>query len=232
VQSLHEVEPIIKRLSHMRHVSAVRLRSWAVNHAPSLFSEGIIRRLASMNRLSITNPLRLEIETQFLHASEIGSEQARIARALGRRGITLYCNIPLISFVNNDEEEVMLMTSSCRRLGIEINHMYVAGLPLQREWHATHPIHLSQIIDIASFLRRHGSGRELPRYVIRTELGEVAIGITSQALDVDEQGKTRMTLLPYDIEYYRRMDPEYEFPQSVELDDSGHPIVTVDGLVL
>jgi hypothetical protein len=41
-----------------------------------------------------------------------------------------------------------------------------------------------------------------------------------------------MTLLPYDIEYYRGMDPEYEFPQSIELDDGGHPIVTVDGLVM
>jgi KamA family protein len=232
VHSLFAIEPIVQRLDEIRHVTAVRLRSWAANYTPQVFSEGVVRKLSSMNRLRTVNPMRLEIETQFLHSSEITPAHARIVKALSRRGVTVYCNIPLFAFINDSEEEVSGITSSCRRLGLEINHMYVAGLPLQKEWSADHPIHLSQIIDIASCLRRHGSGRELPRYVVRTRLGEVEIGITSQALSTDEAGTTRMSLLPYDVEYYRRMDPAFKFPESVEVDEDGHPVVAVHGLAM
>jgi L-lysine 2,3-aminomutase len=192
----------------------------------------VIRKLASMNRLTVVKPLRLEIETQLLHSFELSPEHTRIVKALGRRGITLYCNIPLFAFINDAVEEVADLTSSCRRIGIEINHMYVAGHPLQREWSRKHPIYLSQIVDIASSLRRNGSGRELPRYVIRTELGEVEVGLTSQALSTDESDNTLLKLFPYNLEYYRRMDPNYEFPKEVDVDEEGYPIVPVSGLII
>jgi L-lysine 2,3-aminomutase len=232
VYSLYAIEPIVERLRRIRHVTAVRIRSWAANYEPHLFTEGVLRKLTSMNRLSVVNPTRLELETLFLHPSELGPEHGRIAKALGRRGVTMYCTVPLFAFINDGEEQVTGITAACRRFGIEVNHMYVAGLPLQREWSRTHPIHLSRIIDIASFLRRQGSGRELPRYLIQTQLGQVEIGITSQALSTDDEGNTRMTLLPYDLDYYRRMDPAFEFPRDTELDDEGHPIVTIPGLAM
>jgi hypothetical protein len=41
----------------------------------------------------------------------------------------------------------------------------------------------------------------------------------------------RLTLLPYKLDYYKSMDPEYAWPEHVTTDDNGHPVVPVSGLI-
>jgi hypothetical protein len=112
-----------------------------------------------------------------------------------------------------------------------MHRLYLAGHPLQGEWSRLHPLHLSRIFDLASHLRRECSGRELPRYVVRTELGDVDFGIGGEVVDGDGRGGVRMRLVAFDLEYYRSLDPVFELPEGVELDDDGHPIVTVEGML-
>jgi len=77
-------------------------------------------------------------------------------------------------------------------------------------------------------VRRNGSGREIPRYIILTPLGEVDFGLTSRLLS--KNGKLRVKLLPYDLDYYKGMAKDYAWPEDVEADERGRPTIAVSGL--
>jgi lysine 2,3-aminomutase len=105
-------------------------------------------------------------------------------------------------------------------------------MPLQEKWSEEHPIHVSQIVDIASHLRRSGSGRELPRYVVRTTLGDVDLWLNALPIGSSEDGSVLLNLLPYHRDYFTALDPDFTWPEGVETDDEGHPIVAVPGLIM
>jgi lysine 2,3-aminomutase len=232
VRSLYRVGKLVEQLEEISHVTVVRLRSWAFNHEPQAFSDTVIKRIASWNKLSVAAPTRLEIETQFLHPSEFNPAHEKIAKALRQRGVTVYNNTPLLAFINDSEDEVFGLTSNCRRAGIEVTHLYIAGMPLQQKWNEEHPIHVSQVIDISSHLRRSGGGRELPRYIVRTPLGDADLGLTALVVGCDDDGTALLKLLPYDLEYFTSIDPGFTWPEGVNVDDDGHPIVAVRGLLM
>ena len=171
------------------------------------------------------------MEIQLLHSSELDPRHARLVRSLARRGVTVYNVTPLLAGINDGEDEVANLTARCRRLGIEMHHVVVAGSPVQEGWSRRHPIHVSQVVDISSHLRRTASGRELPRYVVRTELGEVDLGLTATVLSSDKKGRSRLKLLAYDHDYYRSLQPDFTPPEGTKFDAAGHPIVSVCGLV-
>jgi hypothetical protein len=85
------------------------------------------------------------------------------------------------------------------------------------------------VIDIAARVRKDGSGREIPRYIILTELGEVDFGLTSRLSE--ENGGMALKLLPYTLDYFKGMDPAYDWPPHVRVDTDGKPIIAVAGLV-
>jgi lysine 2,3-aminomutase len=179
----------------------------------------------------LTNPLRLEVETLFLHPSEVQGIHGWVARLLRQRGVTVYANIPLLAFINDTGEEMLALTSALRRSGIELNHLVLAGMPLQREWSQEHPIHLGQIIELASHLRQFGSGRELPAYILRTPLGEVDFGLSCEILQTLHSGDTLVRLRTHTLEDYRAMDPEFEPPPGVVFGEDGYPVVPVRGIL-
>ncbi|UCF84221.1 MAG: radical SAM protein [Desulfobacteraceae bacterium] len=228
VECLFKVGELIKKLQEIHHVNAVRLRSLKFNYHPEAYSKGVIDKLGNLNRLTVVNPLRLEIETQFLHSSEIKPAHKRLTRALNNRGITVYNNTPLLSAVNDTADEIHQLAYECRSTGIEFHHVYVAGLPLQKKWSEKNPVDIQDVIDIATRVRRDGSGREVPRYIILTELGEVDFGLTSKMFR--DNGGVSAKLLPYDVEYFKGMEPEFSWPSSVKVDGDGKPIVHISGL--
>jgi L-lysine 2,3-aminomutase len=228
MENLYQIEALLHRIGGIHHVNAVRLRSLKFNYHPEIYTRGAIDRLGSLNRLTIANPMRLEIETQFLHSSEIKPIHEKLVRTLNNKGITVYSNTPLLATVNDTADKIHSLAFGLRHIGIEFHHIHVAGGALQKDWNAKHPIDLQDIIDIATRVRRDGSGREIPRYVVLTELGEVDFGLTSKFLA--DSGVMRLALLPYTREYYQSMDPEFEFPEHVTVDDKGHPVVPVSGL--
>ncbi|MBN2122768.1 MAG: radical SAM protein [Deltaproteobacteria bacterium] len=228
VESLFRIGRLIRGLQDIHHVNAVRLRSLLFRDAPEKYTRAAIEKLGDLNRLTVVNPLRLEIETEFLHSSEIGTAQADLFNALHRKGITVYANSPILGTINDAPDEINRIAYKVREIGMEYHHVYVTGHPLQEAWNASHPVDVADVVDIGTRVRRNGSGREIPRYIHVTELGEVDFGLTSRLLR--EDGSLRLKLLPYDLDYFRGMDPDFAWPEGVTTDDRGRPIVPVSGL--
>ncbi|MFZ0132677.1 MAG: lysine 2,3-aminomutase, partial [Desulfobacterales bacterium] len=228
VDELFKISGLVRRLQQIPHVNAVRLRSPAFSYRPGRYTKAAVARLGDLNRLSVVNPLRLEIETQFLHSREIWPDHRRIAADLQLRGVTVYANVPLLTGINDSPAEINRIAYGLRQCGIEFHHLFVAGLPLQKRWNGDRPLDVADVIDIATRVRREGSGREIPRYIIRTGLGEVDFGLTSQLLA--EDGKMQVRLAPYDRAYFQAMDPAFDWPQGVSVDGDGRPVLAVAGL--
>ena len=228
VECLSQVRRIVRALDDCPHVNAVRLRSLAFNYQPQRYTSAVVDQLAALNRLTMVKPLRLEIETQFLVADELRPAHKQLTRRLNNRGITVYANTPLLGRINDSAEAIHQLAYTCRRAGIEFHHLYVTGLPVQNRWNADHPVALYDVVDIATQVRREGSGREVPRYIIRTILGEVDFGLSSTVVGQNEALSVK--LLPYDRDYFTAMDPHFTWPANVVEDTDGRPIIPVAGL--
>ena len=228
-ESLYRLKRIAGELGKIGHINAMRIRSSEFTCAPEVFSRSLVTALADMNHLSVSGPLRLEIETWFLNASQLTGEHRRLTRRLTNRGITVYANTPLLGGINDFPDEICQLTFAYRKAGIEFHHLYVAGHPVQREWNREHPVDMYDVIDIASKIRREGSGREGPRYILQTPLGEVYYGLTSSFIH-GEDG-IRVKLDSYSLPYFREMYPDYQLPENVEIGKDGKPVIPVSGLV-
>ena len=228
---LDAVERLATALKKISHVNALRLRSLEFTYQPARFTNGVIERIADCNALAVVNPLRLEIEAQFLHSSEFRDIHTEIIKAFLKRGVTVYSNIVLLSDVNDNPDEMKKMCYKCRQIGIELYHLYVAGLPVQLEMNAALPVEASDVIHIATHLRRHESGRELPLYVVRTALGDVDFNLTGIPVGADE-ASVSFALRPYGLEYYRALDPSFCLPEDVNLNADGAPVVPVRGITV
>ena len=222
---------VAERVRAIPHVTAIRLRSLRLAHVPDALPRAAISRIAPFNRLQPVGPTRIEIETQFLHSSEFRPGHARVVRELRSYGITVYNNTPLLGFVNDNDDEMLRISSGCRDAGIEFCSVYVAGLPIQDRWNADHPIVPSSVLDIATGVRRHGSGREIPRYVVRTRIGEVDFSIAPPIFEPhgDEVG---VRILDLGIDHFRSIDPEFDWPDGVVTDTDGFPLAPVSGISL
>jgi lysine 2,3-aminomutase len=176
----------------------------------------------------VVNPLRLEIETWFTLADEITNTHEKLVRSLNNKGITVYCNTALLGGVNDSDVHIHSLAYGVRKAGIEFHHLYLAGLPVQQKWNSDHPVDSYDVVDIATKVRREGSGREIPRYIISTQLGEVDYGLTSSFVH-DAQVKIKLGC--YDLSYYKRLDENFELPPGVITDDDGSPLVQVSGFI-
>ena len=226
---LAAIGAIAAQVQDMAHINALRLRSLKFAYAPERFSREMIARLGELNRLRVAHPLRLEIETLFLRAEEVRSAHHRLVRQFNNRGITVYANTPLLAGVNDTPDAIQALAFALRAAGIEFHHLYVAGFPLQQRHNAAHPVDVADVIDIATAVRREGSGREIPRYIFSTPLGEVDFGLTARLQDAG--GSLRLRLLPYDLAYFQQMDAGYRWPEGVTADEAGTPLWTVPGLI-
>ncbi len=228
VDSLYEIVRISRQLRDIPHVNALRLCSMKFASAPETYTRAVINTLGDMNNLSVINPLRLEIETWFLRDEDINQEHAKLARRLGNKGITVYCNVPLLGGVNDNDTAIHNLAYAIRKAGIEFHHLYVAGLPIQNQWNSRFPIDSYDVVDIATRVRKDGSGREIPRYIIATQAGEVDYGLTSSFLNNTDELKIRLDC--YDLSYYKKIDNNFSLPKDIDLDD-GRPVVRVSGLI-
>ena len=230
ITSLYNTGKIIEKLQKINHINAIRLRSFKFNYEPELYTRAVLSKLENLNILRAANPKRLEIETQFLISKEFSPKHKDLTDELSRRGISVYNNTPLLSFVNDSDEEILNISYKCREIGIEFHHLYLAGMKMQKFWNNKYPVDIFKVTEIATILRKMGSGREIPAYIIRTELGEVDYGLTSKVVEIDEEGRIFLKLLPYKLEYYINMFPDFSWPDKVKIEEDGTPIIQVDGL--
>jgi len=229
-EELWAIERIAKELKKITHVNALRLRSLEFNHHSDLFSSSIIDRLARINTLTVTAPLRLEIESWFITPEELTEKHHRLTRQLTNKGITVYANTPLFGGINDSTDVISRLAYTYRQYGIEFHHLYIAGLPAQEMYNSAHPIDLYDIVDIASKIRREGSGREGPRYIVQTPLGEVYYGLTSSFTRTDD-GRIRMRCESYDLAYYQDIEPDFILPEEYDVAEDGKILLDVSGLV-
>ncbi|PTN34431.1 hypothetical protein, partial [Desulfonatronum sp. SC1] len=173
-------------------------------------------------------PTRLELETQFVHSSEFRLVHGEIIRRLLANGVTVYNNIALLSGINDSPEEMKRICYNCRQIGIELQNLYVAGLPVQEEWNRDRPVEATTVIDLATHLRRHESGREVPLYVVRTLLGDADFNLNARIV-VANADHVLMRLLCVTKKAMRDIDPDFDWPEGVTEQD-GHPVVPVRGL--
>ncbi len=228
VDCLRPAGELIRALGDIGHVNAVRLRSLKFNYAPDAYTLGAVDRLAGLNRLTVVNPLRLEIETRFLHSGEFRPEHDILTSVLRQRGITVYASTVLVPEVNNSPEAIQRLAFACRNVGIEFHHVYVAGHPLQEKQNREQPVDILDVIDIGTRVRRDGSGREIPMYILRTSLGEADFGLTTRFYA--DNGAVLAKLLPYDLPYFQSMKPDFQWPDGITAGDDGCPLVPVPGL--
>ncbi|WP_300465221.1 radical SAM protein [Desulfobacula sp.] len=228
IDSLYTIKPMIKQLQEIPHVNAVRLVSMKVNTEPRAYTRAVVNTLGELNNLCVVNPLRLEIETWFTLADEITDAHAKLVRRLNNKGITVYGNAALLGDINDTDMAIHSLAYALRKAGIEFHHLYVAGLPIQQRWGIDHPVDSYDVVEIATKVRREGSGREIPRYIILTPLGEVDYGLTSSF--VHDKGLLKLKLGCYDADYYKGMDKNFVFPDGITEED-GLPVVTIQGLI-
>lgn len=228
LSSLFYIKSLVKQLQQIPHVNAVRLVSMNFNSKPESYTRGVINTLGDLNALCVVNPLRLEIETWFTLADEITDTHARLVRRLNNRGITVYCNTALLGGVNDSDDMIHSLAYAARKAGLEFHHLYVAGLPVQQKWNIDHPVDSYDVVDIATKVRREGSGREIPRYIFATPLGEADYGLTSSF--VHDNGVLKIRLGCYDLSYYKGMDKNFVLPQGITI-DNGHPVVELRGVI-
>jgi lysine 2,3-aminomutase len=227
---LHAVARVQQRLLGIPHVTALRIRSRRVATEPEAISDGVAARIGSWNEIRVTRPLRVEVEIPVLHQSEIGDELRRVVGRLRRHGVSAYAVIPLLSFINDTEEALLAITAACRRIGIEVHHLVLAGHPLQRRWAAEHPVAMGRVIDLATVLRRRGSGRELPRLILQTAFGEHDFGLTAVPIRRGRGASVSFRLLDVDLDGLRELDPGFELPSGVKLDGDSRPLVRIRGI--
>ncbi|MFW6360840.1 MAG: radical SAM protein [Spirochaetota bacterium] len=227
---LDEISRFAAAVNMIPHVNALRLRSTTFTYEPHLFTDEVIERLADLQKLTAVNPTRIEIEAQFIHSSEFRLEHSAVISKFLSRGITVYNNIVLLAGINDNVEEMKKICYNCRQIGIELFQLYVAGLPIQRRYNAAQPVDATTVINIATHLRRHQSGREIPLYVVRTPLGEVDFNL-SGIISASGAETVQMRLLPYSLEYYRRIDSGFELPEEMQI-QHGEIVAPVSGLTV
>jgi lysine 2,3-aminomutase len=227
---LPEVRAFAETLQSIAHVTALRLRSLMFAYEPEAYTDEVIVELIALNALDPAAPTRLELETQFIHSSEFRLVHGEIIRRLINNGITVYNNIALLAGINDTPEEMKRICYNCRQIGIELQNLYVAGLPVQDEWNRDSPIDATTIIDIATHLRRHESGREVPLYVVRTGLGDADFNLNARIVQAgDKQVFLRLACCSLDL--FRGMDQHFSWPEGIR-EDRGRPVVPVAGLTV
>jgi len=217
-------------LQDIAHVTALRVRSLMFAYEPEAFTDEVIAELTVLNALDPAAPTRLELETQFVHSSEFRLVHGEIIRRLINCGVTVYNNIVLLAGINDSPEEMKRICYNCRQIGIELQNLYVAGLPVQDKWNADQPIDAATVIDIATHLRRHESGREVPLYVVKTVLGDADFNLNARIVQTEDK-RVFMRLGPYAKKLFQRMYPDFSWPGGAR-EEHGRPVVPVMGMTV
>ncbi len=175
--AIEQLEPVIETLKQVPHIGCIRLCCKNFNDEPHLFSEHVIKKISSWCDFSIKTPLKIEIETWFLSADEVLDIHGMTARALIQNGINIYANVPLVDDINDTPKAVLTIAHKLRHSHIEFHHLYAAGLDIQKKYNHKRSPDVQTIIDIASQVRKHCSGREIPLYIVQTDRGERDFGL-------------------------------------------------------
>ncbi|MBU1195849.1 MAG: radical SAM protein [Proteobacteria bacterium] len=172
---LEDIHKAVEQLKTLSHIVSVRLRISALSCSPSDMDDTVIQRISLWRDFSIGNPLRIELETWFLDPDQITDLHTNIVGKLMNIGVNVYANVPLIKGVNAEPEIIVRLADALRTAGIEFHHLFAGGLDIQTRNGQT--LDAQRVIDIASKVRTHCSGRQIPLYVVQTPEGIIDFGL-------------------------------------------------------
>jgi len=227
--SLDEIERVVHALRAGSNVRSFRMRSRVFHDDPLLYDPSVVERYTALQSLEVPDPVRFELETLVLSADQLQDSHRRVVELFHQRGVTVYLNSCLLHDVNDSPAAMRALSSRCRQFGFEFHHLYVAGAQTQRAWNSGRPVDIDTIVGIATELRRNGSGRELPRLIISTELGEVDFGPGCHIRPGPDRNSSEITLWPYTLDHFRSLDPAFAWPDGVS-EEQGCPVVRMPGL--
>lgn len=225
-----ELAAAIERLGEVSQIAAIRVRSRAAGESPQRIPREALQVMTSGNRLAAVAPLRIELELQVHHDSELSSHHGALVDGLRAKGVTTTNFACLLAGINASPNDMLRLSHRCREMGIEFCQLVVAGHPVQALWHASQVPTIDDVITISSELRRLGSGRELPRTVVQTGFGEIDLGHVAEPMGNDGLGHARLRILSHRLTAPGVLSPWGRLPEDAEVDDQGHPIVAMVGL--
>lgn len=174
---LAAVEKTVHAQSDLGRYLCFRLQWAAVQTSPSLFQPAHISRLRSLITFHIAAPLRIEFETWWLIPDQISDRHRQLFSAIIDAGMGIYANTALISGLNTDPGTAETLVHAVRAAGMEFHHVYTEGLTVQTAYNGKDPVTSDQILALASRIRMHCTGREVPLYVRWTPEGERDFGL-------------------------------------------------------
>ena len=228
--NLFDTIQLLEALTVIPHVRAIRLRSLKFNYNPKRFTPTIIRKLARHNQLDPATAVRLEICTSFLHESEFTKEHEEVANQLRERGITVFNETPLLAGINDRPEDILAIANECRHAGIEFHALFLTGMAIQNSWPQSQAIELARVIDIASHVRLNGSGREIPAYILRTAVGDIDYGLSTEFVKTDEDDRAVLKLLSCHLSDLLKLDENYKLPDEAKVNEDGTISLPIDGV--
>lgn len=227
---IKKIAKAVKSRLKSYNVNSIRILSRQFIESPQVFTDSVIHKLAALNKLKPEQSLKLEMELWFIMPDGITKSHGILSQKLKNSGITTYCNVPLLGGINDNPALIVDIAHSLRENRIEFHHLYLAGTAIQEKWNLTHPVYMDNVIDIASDIRRECSGREIPKYIILTALGEVDYGLTSLFVkDKFKKKELKLQLNCFNTAYFKGMDNNFRYPEGV-VSDKSRPIININGL--
>jgi lysine 2,3-aminomutase len=170
---------VVKDLKTMDHLVCIRLCIPDLLLEKKRLSAKQIKTIAAWADISLGNPIRIEIETWAI-VPDATLDIGTMAIGLLEKGVNIYANVPLIPGLNHDPDTMVKLADQLRENKVEFHQLYVSGLDIQRQIKKVNDLESVDrqgLIDLVSRMRTDCSGRQIPRYIVSTQNGEIELNI-------------------------------------------------------
>jgi lysine 2,3-aminomutase len=221
-------EPILDRrlpwllaeLRRIEHIGPLRIACRSLITQPGLIDADFVRLLARTQDLRAGKPVEVALHCN--HPDELSPATIDALARLREAGIHVYNQVVLLRGINLEAETMLRLCRELRGCGVESYHLYFGG-PVQGmdRWRPT----LAEALALKRALRERGSGRLNPHLIVTTRLGKIELGVDSELVELEADGRHVWLRTPYQLETLRRVDPSFELPDDARLGDDGRVCV-------
>jgi lysine 2,3-aminomutase len=196
---------------HAPNVRYIRIGTRVPLQDPSRVNADVI------NALRPRSGLRIEVATQINHTVELFEETKESLVKLQDQGVRFYNHIVLLRGVNDTAEELLDVVDACRNLWIETHYLF-HGVPMKGMAHLRTTI--DEGLALITAITNSGivSGRAKPQFTMMTDVGKIT---PYSGVILKRDGQRVLLQSQYSYEERKRWNPNWQLPESVELDSNG-----------
>jgi len=161
--------------------------------------------------------LRIEVASQINHTVELFDETKDAIRKLQDLGVRMYNHIVLLRGVNDTKDELLELVDACRSLWIETHYLF-HGVPMKGMAHLRTTV--DEGIALITAITNSGivSGRAKPQFTMMTDVGKIT---PYSGTILKRDGQRILLQSAYSYEERKRWNPNWQLPDSVEIDANG-----------